>query len=146
MNYINREMEKTLREAWRYFSVLTVTGPRQSGKSILLKHLFPEAVTVAVDNLNRTCVLGYSSIDIQVVQTFDISPSQLHPEGIDDLGHIRDFRILSDPVVLDAQGWINKDELLDFVGIVTGIKGRHHAALAYSKQGDLSLLYSLNIL
>jgi len=29
----NREMEKTLLEAWQYFPVLTVTGPRQSGKS-----------------------------------------------------------------------------------------------------------------
>ena len=37
-------MEKTLLEAWQYFPVLTVTGPRQSGKSTLLKHLFPDAV------------------------------------------------------------------------------------------------------
>ncbi len=51
MIYINREMEKTLREAWRYFSVLTVTGPRQSGKSTLLKHLFPEAVTYSLKDI-----------------------------------------------------------------------------------------------
>ena len=44
-------MEKTLREAWRYFSVLTVTGPRQSGKSTLLKHLFPEAVTYSLKDI-----------------------------------------------------------------------------------------------
>ena len=43
MSYLNREMEKTLLEAWQYFSVLTVTGPRQSGKSTLIQHLFPDA-------------------------------------------------------------------------------------------------------
>lgn len=40
--YIPREMEMLLKEAAQYFSVLFVTGPRQSGKSTLLKHLFPE--------------------------------------------------------------------------------------------------------
>lgn len=39
---IPREMEMLLKEAAQYFSVLSVTGPRQSGKSTLLKHLFPE--------------------------------------------------------------------------------------------------------
>ena len=51
MNYINREMEKTLLEAWQYFPVLTVTGPRQSGKSTLLKHLFPDAVTFSLKDI-----------------------------------------------------------------------------------------------
>lgn len=50
-NYIEREMEKTLRFAWQYFPVLTVTGPRQSGKSTLLKHLFPEAVTYSLKDI-----------------------------------------------------------------------------------------------
>lgn len=40
--YMPREMETLLKEAAQYFSVLSVTGPRQSGKSTLLKHLFPE--------------------------------------------------------------------------------------------------------
>lgn len=51
MNYITREMEKTLRLAWQYFPVLTVTGPRQSGKSTLLRHLFPEAVTYSLKDI-----------------------------------------------------------------------------------------------
>lgn len=51
MNYIAREMEKTLRLAWQYFPVLTVTGPRQSGKSTLLRHLFPEAVTYSLKDI-----------------------------------------------------------------------------------------------
>ena len=49
--YINREMEKTLLEAWQYFPVLTVTGPRQSGKSTLLKHLFPDAVAFSLKDI-----------------------------------------------------------------------------------------------
>ena len=51
MMYINREMEKTLLEAWQYFPVLTVTGPRQSGKSTLLKHLFPDAVAFSLKDI-----------------------------------------------------------------------------------------------
>lgn len=51
MNYIEREMEKTLRLAWQYFPVLTVTGPRQSGKSTLFRHMFPEAVTYSLKDI-----------------------------------------------------------------------------------------------
>lgn len=39
--YINRSIEKEILQAAQYFSVISVTGPRQSGKSTLLKHLFP---------------------------------------------------------------------------------------------------------
>ena len=40
-DYIPRTLEKVLIEASQYFSVISVTGPRQSGKSTLLRHLFP---------------------------------------------------------------------------------------------------------
>lgn len=40
--YIHRNIEKEIEQAAQYFSVISVTGPRQSGKSTLLKHLFPE--------------------------------------------------------------------------------------------------------
>lgn len=40
--YINRSIEKEILQAAQYFSVISVTGPRQSGKSTLLKHLFPD--------------------------------------------------------------------------------------------------------
>ena len=42
IDYINREVEQVIREASDYYSVISVTGPRQSGKSTLLKHLFPD--------------------------------------------------------------------------------------------------------
>jgi len=39
---INRNIETTIKDACRYFSVITVTGPRQSGKTTLIKQLFPD--------------------------------------------------------------------------------------------------------
>lgn len=39
--YIHRELSSVLEEAYRYFSVITVTGPRQSGKTTLIRNLFP---------------------------------------------------------------------------------------------------------
>lgn len=42
IEYINRDLEKIIVEASEYYSVITVSGPRQSGKSTLLKHLFPD--------------------------------------------------------------------------------------------------------
>lgn len=40
--YIPRAIEPLILEASQYFSVISITGPRQSGKSTLLKHLFPD--------------------------------------------------------------------------------------------------------
>lgn len=42
IDYIDRKIEGLIKEASEYYSVITVTGPRQSGKSTLLKHLFPD--------------------------------------------------------------------------------------------------------
>ena len=43
-NYISRDIEAVILEAAKYFSVICITGPRQSGKSTLLKEMFPKAV------------------------------------------------------------------------------------------------------
>lgn len=50
--YLNRTIEKTIREAFRYFSVISVTGPRQSGKSTLLGHLFPHFKKYSLKDVN----------------------------------------------------------------------------------------------
>lgn len=50
--YIPRKMEELLKEAAQYFSVLSVTGPRQSGKSTILKHLFPEYKRYSMKDLH----------------------------------------------------------------------------------------------
>ncbi|WP_236974644.1 hypothetical protein [Membranihabitans maritimus] len=42
MEYINRQIENQLKEAVEQLTVIGITGPRQSGKSTLLKFLFPE--------------------------------------------------------------------------------------------------------
>lgn len=39
--YINRTLSPSILEAHKYFPVIVVAGPRQSGKSTLCKHLFP---------------------------------------------------------------------------------------------------------
>lgn len=52
VNYINRAIEEVIREASQYFSVISVTGPRQSGKSTLLKHMFPEYVKYSLKDVN----------------------------------------------------------------------------------------------
>ena len=50
--YLNRTMECILREAAKYFSVISVTGPRQSGKSTLLKYLFPNVPKYSLKDVN----------------------------------------------------------------------------------------------
>ena len=52
IDYINRSMEKVITEAAAYFSVISVTGPRQSGKSTMLKHLFPTFKKFSLKDLN----------------------------------------------------------------------------------------------
>lgn len=50
--YLNRTMEGIITEASKYFSVISVTGPRQSGKSTLLKHLFPNTPKYSLKDVN----------------------------------------------------------------------------------------------
>lgn len=59
-------------EASHFFSVLSVTGPRQSGKSTLLKHLFPQ-------------YKKYSLKDVNVREFAEYDPVAFlnqHPEGM----------------------------------------------------------------
>ena len=51
-NYISREMQDLLKEAAQYFSVICVTGPRQSGKSTILKEMFPQAIKYSLKDVN----------------------------------------------------------------------------------------------
>ena len=39
---INRILKDGICEAWQYFPVVTITGPRQSGKTTLCRKLFPD--------------------------------------------------------------------------------------------------------
>ncbi|MCH5181685.1 MAG: AAA family ATPase, partial [Prevotellaceae bacterium] len=47
---IKRSIEPKLLELSEKFPVITLTGPRQSGKSTLLRHTFPEYNYVSLEN------------------------------------------------------------------------------------------------
>ena len=47
---INRNIEGIIKESCRYFPVITVTGPRQSGKTTLIKQLFPDYQYFSLEN------------------------------------------------------------------------------------------------
>ncbi|MCI2133558.1 MAG: ATP-binding protein, partial [Bacteroidales bacterium] len=51
-NYIPRDMQALLKEASQYFSVICITGPRQSGKRTILKEMFPQAVKYSLKDVN----------------------------------------------------------------------------------------------
>lgn len=50
--YLHRSIEDVITEASKYFSVISVTGPRQSGKSTLLKYLFPAMPRYSMKDVN----------------------------------------------------------------------------------------------
>lgn len=59
-DYIHRKIEETILEASKYFSVIVVSGPRQSGKSTLLTQLFPLYEKYSLKDLN---ILDYAKND-----------------------------------------------------------------------------------
>lgn len=50
VDYIYRNISEAIIEAANYFPVITLTGPRQSGKSTLLRHLFPGVPYVTLED------------------------------------------------------------------------------------------------
>lgn len=50
--YIPREMEAVIKEASRYFSVITITGPRQSGKTTMVRNLYAHLPYYSLENLD----------------------------------------------------------------------------------------------
>ncbi len=48
--YIQRELEEEILDGANSFPVVTLTGPRQSGKTTLLKHLFPDKKYISLEN------------------------------------------------------------------------------------------------
>ena len=43
MKYVRRELEGQIGKAVKAFPAMVLTGPRQAGKTWLLRHLFPRA-------------------------------------------------------------------------------------------------------
>ncbi|NDV58655.1 ATP-binding protein [Bacteroides sp. 519] len=50
--FIERAITSAIKEAAKYFPVITITGPRQSGKTTLIKHLFTELTYYSLENLD----------------------------------------------------------------------------------------------
>lgn len=50
-NYIDRLISSKIKEANNYFPVITITGPRQAGKSTLCRHLFPDYKYVSLERI-----------------------------------------------------------------------------------------------
>lgn len=98
--YIPRRLESVIQEAAQYFSVISVTGPRQSGKSTMLKHLFPELPKYSMKDLH---VRAFAEQD-------PVAFLNQHKEGmfIDEVQKV--------PVLLDyIQGIVDDDPSRRFV-------------------------------
>ena len=52
MEYISRHIESTVLEMAKFFPVIVITGPRQSGKTTLIKHLFGEYLQFSMEDLH----------------------------------------------------------------------------------------------
>ena len=50
--YIERSLESLILKVAKHFPALVITGARQTGKSTLIKHLFPDADYLTFDSLN----------------------------------------------------------------------------------------------
>lgn len=98
--YIPRRLENVIQEAAQYFSVISVTGPRQSGKSTMLKHLFPQLPRYSMKDLH---VRAFAEQD-------PVAFLNQHKEGmfIDEVQKV--------PVLLDyIQGIVDDDPSRRFV-------------------------------
>ncbi len=58
--YIHRELTGVIQEAARYFSVITITGPLQSGKTTLIRNEFKQLPYYSLENLD---VRGFAQND-----------------------------------------------------------------------------------
>lgn len=50
MNYVYRSISKSILDAIQYYSVITITGPRQVGKTTLCKNLFPDYTYINLEH------------------------------------------------------------------------------------------------
>lgn len=51
--YIKRDLEKKVQSGATFFPVVAILGPRQSGKTTLAKHLFPDHVYVSLEDIDK---------------------------------------------------------------------------------------------
>lgn len=71
-SYIHRELSGIIEEAARYFPVITITGPRQSGKTTLIRNEFGQLPYYSLENLD---VRSFAEND-------PVAFLSRHPEGM----------------------------------------------------------------
>ena len=81
--YIHRELTEIIKEAERYFPVITITGPKQSGKTTLIRNEFKHLTYYSLENLD---VRNYAEND-------PVSFLNQHPEGmiLDEVHNVPDL-------------------------------------------------------
>ena len=107
MDYINRKMGSTLELIHNIFPVITLTGPRQSGKTTICRHLYPNFPYINMENIQTSLLFKENPVGFLngFKEGVIIDESQLEPEI---------FRALQ--VVVDEDVHNNKDRKF----IITG--------------------------
>lgn len=59
--YIQRTIAAAIEEAAKYFPVITLTGPRQSGKSTLLRHIFHDVPYFSMEDPDLRQMVGFDA-------------------------------------------------------------------------------------
>lgn len=82
MEYIKRAMSETLRELHDIFPVITLTGPRQSGKTTLSRHLYPEKPYINMENIQTSMLFRENPVGYLngFTEGVIIDEAQLEPE------------------------------------------------------------------
>lgn len=99
--YIPRALTNTILEASRYFPVITLTGPRQSGKSTLYRHLFPSCPYVSLEDPDTRLMaesdprgfLAHFGNEVIIDEIQNFSPLLSYIQGIVDKDRNKRFYI-----------------------------------------------------
>ena len=99
--YIPRALTDTILEASRYFPVITLTGPRQSGKSTLYRHLFPSCPYVSLEDPDTRLMaesdprgfLAHFGNEVIIDEIQNYSPLLSYIQGIVDADRNKRFYI-----------------------------------------------------
>lgn len=99
--YIPRALTNPILEASRYFPVLTLTGPRQSGKSTLYRHLFPSCPYVSLEDPDTRLMaesdprgfLAHFGNEVIIDEIQNYSPLLSYIQGIVDADRNKRFYI-----------------------------------------------------
>lgn len=81
MEYIARQLGETLKKAHNVFPVVTLTGPRQSGKTTLCRHIYPDMPYINFENVQT--VMRFQENPVAFINDFSqgaiIDEVQLEP-------------------------------------------------------------------